>query len=185
MRPTLPPFAKARQVAAAVRVLVESGEPILLFGWHRAVYDIWLKELADLKPRLFTGTETPKAKEATKRAFLEGETDLMIMSLRSGAGIDGLQMRASTVVFGELDWSPGIHHQCIGRLDREGQRCYPAPVTAIYLVAQDGSDPPMMEVLGVKASQAHAIIDPALGVQAAQADASKLQGLVDRYLEAA
>jgi len=174
--------AKAKQVAAAVRVLVESGEPILLFGWHRAVYDIWLKELADLKPRLFTGTETPKAKEATKRAFLEGETDLMIMSLRSGAGIDGLQMRASTVVFGELDWSPGIHHQCIGRLDREGQRCYPDPVTAIYLVAQDGSDPPIMEVLGVKASQAHAIIDPALGVQAAQTDASKLQGLVDRYL---
>lgn len=36
-----------------------------------------------------------------------------------------------------------------------------------------------------KACQEHAIIDPALGVQAAQADASKLQGLVDRYLEAA
>lgn len=175
--------AKAKQVAASVRVMIEAGEPVLLFGWHRAVYDIWLTELADLNPRLFTGSETTKAKEATKRAFLESETDLLIMSLRSGAGIDGLQYRASTVVFGELDWSPGIHHQCIGRLDREGQRCYPDPVTAVYLVATDGSDPPIMEVLGVKASQSHAIIDPTLGVQGAASDDSKLQGLVSRYLD--
>lgn len=177
--------AKAKQVAASVRLLVEAGEPIVLFGWHRAVYDIWLNELADLNPVLFTGTETPKAKEATKRAFIEGKSDLLIMSLRSGAGIDGLQLRASTVVFGELDWSPGIHHQCIGRLDREGQVCYPESVTALYLVASDGSDPPIMEVLGVKASQSRAIVDPSLGVQAAQSDDAKLRGLLSRYLEKA
>ena len=176
-------IAKAHQVAAAVRLLIEAGEPVLLFGWHRAVYDIWQKELADLKPALFTGSESPRAKAEAQRAFVEGETDLLIMSLRSGAGIDGLQMRASTAVFGELDWSPGIHHQCIGRLDREGQRCYPDPVTAVYLVAQDGSDPPIMEVLGMKASQSRAITDPSLGVQAAHNDASKLQGLVERYLK--
>lgn len=48
--------------------------------------------------------------------------------------------------------------------------------------AADGSDPPIMEVLGVKASQSHAILDPALGVQSAATDDSKLQGLVSRYL---
>lgn len=175
--------AKARAVAAVVRVLVEAGEPLILFGWHRDVYDIWLRDLADLSPAMFTGTEGPARKAEALRRFIEGETDLLIMSLRSGAGIDGLQTRASTVVFGELDWSPGIHHQCIGRLDREGQRCYPDPVTAIYLVASDGADPPMMEVLGLKASQASAIVDPSLGVQAAQRDETKLQGLVSRYLD--
>lgn len=175
--------AKAHQVAAAVRLLVEAGEPVVLFGWHRAVYDIWLKDMADLKPRLFTGSESPRAKMEAQRAFVEGETNLLIMSLRSGAGIDGLQFRASTVVFGELDWSPGIHHQCIGRLDREGQVCYPESVTALYLVATDGSDPPIMEVLGVKASQSRAIVDPALGVQAVASDDTRLRGLIDRYLE--
>lgn len=174
--------AKAPAVAAAVSLLLESGEPILMFGWHRDVYDIWLKLLSHHRPAMFTGSETPKAKAAALSAFLTGETDLLIMSLRSGAGIDGLQARASTVVFGELDWSPGIHHQCVGRLDREGQRCYPEPVTALYLTAEDGSDPPMMEVLGVKASQASHIIDPSLGVQQAASDHSKLQGLVERYL---
>ncbi len=155
---------------------------MILFGWHRDVYDIWLRELAPYKPAMFTGSETTAAKEAAKQAFLDGRTNILIMSLRSGAGIDGLQHRASTVVFGELDWSPGIHHQCIGRIDREGQRCYPEPVSAIYLVADDGSDPPILEVLGVKASQASHIVDPSLGVQAQANDDAKMRGLVDRYL---
>lgn len=175
--------AKAPAVAAAAAMMVQAGEPIILFGWHRDVYDIWMRLLADYRPALFTGSETSAQKDAAKAAFLDGKTDILIMSLRSGAGIDGLQQRASTVVFGELDWSPGIHHQCIGRLDREGQRVYPDPVTAVYLVADDGSDPPIMEVLGVKASQAAHIVDPALGVQAAATDGAKMQGLVERYLE--
>lgn len=176
-------IAKAPAVARAVSLMVEAGEPVILFGWHRDVYDIWLEALRHYRPAMFTGTETTKAKEAALAAFTSGETDILIMSLRSGAGIDGLQHRASTVVFGELDWSPGIHHQCIGRLDREGQVCYPDPVTAVYLVADDGADPPMMETLGVKASQAHHIVDPSLGVQAAASDDSKMRGLVDRYLK--
>ena len=173
--------AKAKQVADFARILVEGGEPIVLVGWHRDVYDIWNARLADLKPAMYTGSETAGQKNAGVEAFLAGETDVLIMSLRSGAGLDGLQARCSTMVFGELDWSPGVHHQCIGRLDREGQT---APVTAIFLVVEEGSDPPMMEVLGLKASEASAIVDPSLGVQTAHSDASVIQRLVARYLDA-
>lgn len=60
--------------------------------------------------------------------------------------------------------------------------CWPDPVTAIYLVAEDGSDPPIMEVLGLKASQSRAITDPTLGVQAVQSDDTKLKSLIARYL---
>lgn len=174
--------AKAPYVAKFVRLLAEAGEAVIVCGWHRAVYDIWLRDLADLNPAMFTGTETVKQKEEQKRRFLDGETGVFIMSLRAGAGVDGLQARASTMVFGELDWSPGIHHQCIGRLDREGQVCWPDPVTAIYLVASDGSDPSMMETLGLKRSEAAQIVDPSLGVQKVAADGSHLQSLVHRYL---
>jgi len=172
-------IAKARHVAAVVRILVESGEPVLLMGWHREVYRIWNEMLGDLKPVMYTGTESPVQKAAAKEAFVSGKTDLMIMSLRSAAGLDGLQARCSTIVFGELDWSPGIHHQCIERLDREGQT---KPVMALFLVAEDGSDPPMMEVLGLKASEAHQVVDPTLGVQAVHSDESRLKALVERYL---
>ena len=172
--------AKAKDVARFARMIVESGEPIILAGWHRDVYDIWLEELASLKPAMYTGTESPTQKEEAKRRFLSGETDVLIMSLRSGAGLDGLQYRCSTVLVGELDWSPGVHHQLIGRLDREGQTL---PVTAIFLVVNEGSDPPMMEMLGLKASQASNIVDPLLGVQTVRSDRSPLQMLVQRYLK--
>ncbi|MBI1405692.1 MAG: ATP-dependent helicase [Caulobacter sp.] len=175
-------LAKARAVAAYCRILLEAGEPIILFGWHREVYEVWLDALKDFNPVMYTGSETPRQKEAAKDAFLSGESQLFIMSLRSGAGVDGLQARASTCVFGELDWSPAMHAQCIGRLNREGQACWPDPVTAIFLVADDGSDPPMQEVLGLKASQAQGVVDPGLGVQTAQRDDSRLQRLVERYL---
>jgi hypothetical protein len=171
--------AKARPVAQFARILVEGGEPIVLVGWHRDVYDIWNEALADLKPAMYTGSESAAGKNREKDRFLAGDTNILIMSLRSGAGLDGLQARASTMVFGELDWSPGVHHQCIGRLDREGQK---DPVTAIFLVTDEGSDPPMMEVLGLKASEASRIVDPSLGVQAVHSDYSHVQKLVQRYL---
>lgn len=171
--------AKAERVADFTRIIVEGGEPVVLMGWHRDVYDIWLEKLHDLRPVLYTGSESNAQKNKSKEAFIHGDTDLFIMSLRSGAGLDGLQFRSSTMIFGELDWSPGVHHQNIGRLDREGQT---NPVTAIFLVTEEGSDPPMMEVLGLKASEASAIVDPSLGVQAAHSDVSHLQRLVQQYL---
>lgn len=172
--------AKARTVAAFARMMVEAGEAVVLWGWHREVYEIWNRELADLKPSMYTGSETAGKKDAAKARFLSGETDILIMSLRSGAGVDGLQHRCCTGIFGELDWSPGIHQQCIWRLDREGQQ---SPVTAFFLVTDDGSDPPIMDVLGIKASEAQNIVDPYLGVEVKENDTSHLRRLVERYLD--
>lgn len=174
--------AKAPFVAKFVRLLVEaSGEPVVLFGWHRDVYDIWLEALSDLGCVMYTGTEGPAQKMQAQQRFLAGEAKVFIMSLRSGAGLDGLQHVAHRCVFGELDWSPAMHDQCIGRLNREGQRCWPEPVTAIFLTADDGSDPPMMEVLGIKASQAHHIVDAGLGPQRRVEDKDGLKALIRRY----
>lgn len=178
-------LAKAPMVAEYVRILLEAGEPVLLVGWHRDVYDVWLEKLADFAPAMYTGTETAVQKRDSERRFVEGDTDLMIMSLRSGAGLDSLQNRCRTVVFGELDWSPGIHHQVIGRLDRERADGEVNKVMAIFLVTDEGSDPPMMEVLGLKASQASAINDPGLGVQRTESDVTHLRKLVERYLRGA
>jgi len=171
--------SKAKAVAQFVRLLVEAGEKVLLLGWHRAVYDIWLEELKDYAPAMYTGSESTTKKNAEKDRFLSGETPIQIMSLRSGAGIDDLQHVCSVAVFGELDWSPGIHQQVIWRLDREGQL---SPVTAFFLVVDEGSDPPIMDVLGIKASEATQIVDPHLGVQKTDDDTTNLRKLVERYL---
>ena len=151
-------IAKAPYVAAFVRMLLDAGEErVLLYGWHHAVYEVWRERLKDFHPVFFTGEETTNQKEAARLAFCEGKSRVLVMSLRAGAGLDGLQKVCKSVVFGELDWSPGVHEQCIGRLHRPGQE---DAVRAFFLHTDDGSDPVIVEVLGIKKAQARGIVDP-------------------------
>lgn len=173
-------IAKARHVAAYVKILLEAKTPVILGGWHRDVYDIWLAELASYNPKLYTGSETPREKDAVKRAFMSGETDCIIMSLRSGAGLDGLQHRCGTVIHGELDWSREVHKQLAGRLRPHART---EPITEIYIVSDGGSDPLIAAVQGLKASQASGIIDPKRGVQSVVSDDSRIKALARAYLE--
>jgi hypothetical protein len=171
--------AKARGVAAFVRILLEAKQPVLLCGWHRAVYDIWLEELRGFGPVLFTGSESQPQKRRAKEAFIAGATNCLIMSLRSGVGLDGLQKRGHTVVFGELDWSPQVHKQVIGRLRRPGQT---RQVDAIYLIADGGADPAIVATLGLKGSQSAGIVDPLKPVEQQHSDATRIRQLAELYL---
>jgi len=172
--------AKAPHVAEFAKVLLEARQPLVMFGWHRDVYDIWLRRLAKYRPILYTGTESPTRKEKAKRAFVEGDTNCLIMSLRSGAGVDGLQYRAHTVIFGELDWSPQVHAQCCGRLRRPGQE---NQVDAIYLYADGGTDPEVIGVLGLKASQSAGIVDPLSAPGEQHSSDTRIRQLAQLYLE--
>jgi SNF2 family DNA or RNA helicase len=102
------------------------------------------------------------------------------MSLRAGAGLDGLQSACRTVVFGELDWSPGVHEQCIGRVARDGQK---DPVAAYFLIAEMGSDPVIADVLGVKTAQIEGIRDPDAALVEQQIDPDKVKRLAEAFLE--
>jgi len=170
-------IAKAPFVADFVRMLVESGEKVILFGWHREVYSIWLDRLKDLNPVMFTGSESTNQKEAAKQAFVSGVSPVLIMSLRSGAGLDGLQGICRTGVIGELDWAAGVHEQCIGRWYRDGQT---EPCTAYFMISDYGSDPTMVDVLGLKRQQLEGIRDP---YAAAVEQATDVSGHVRRLAE--
>lgn len=174
-------IAKAPYVADFVRILVENGEPVLLYGWHRAVYDIWMERLADLDPVLYTGSESPAQKAAALEAFTSGKSRVLIMSLRSGAGVDGLQHNCNNVVFGEIDWSPSVHEQCIGRPHRDGQD---KPVMAYFLVSDQGSDPVVTEVCGIKLEQLDGVRNPGLGmVQPIENSEGHVRRLAEAYLQ--
>lgn len=150
-------IAKAPYVAEFVRMILATEQKVILFGWHREVYNIWLEQLAEFKPLLYTGTESNHQKTQAKKEFTEGECRVLIVSLRSGAGLDGLQKICRVGVFGELDWSPGVLEQCAGRYHRDGQE---ENTFAYYLLAEDGSDPVMADVLGIKRSQIQGVRDP-------------------------
>lgn len=149
-------IAKAKSVAEFVKMLVESGEKVLLAGWHREFWDIVCKELAQYKIVIMTGSESPSQKDASKDAFINGDSKVIGISLRSGAGVDGLQYAASVIVIGELDPSPHAMDQLIMRLDRPGQNQH---VKAFYLTVADGSDPTMMEKLNIKRGQHEGLVE--------------------------
>lgn len=142
--------SKAPYVAEFVKMLLKAGEAVILYGYHHEVYDIWKERLKEFNPSFITGKETAAQKEESKNKFIDGETDLIVISLRAAAGLDGLQKRANINVFGELDWSPGVHAQCEDRSHRMGQK---DSVICYYLVCSEGSDEQMMEALGFKISQ--------------------------------
>lgn len=152
-------IAKAPYVADFIQLLVESGEKVLVYAWHREVYSILQAKLfqGQVKSAMFTGSESTVEKQAAKDAFIKGDVDVMLMSLRAGAGVDGLQKACKTIVFAELDWAPGVHEQAIGRVYRDGQ---PDPVVVYFLVSEDGSDPVVSEVLGLKREQVEGIRNP-------------------------
>lgn len=156
-------IAKAPAVAEFVSELCESGEKVLLGAWHRECYDIYrsIFRCRGIEHWEYTGHQSAKQKDDAKTAFCahdhESQGGVLMMSLRSGAGVDGLQHHCTTVVMGELDYSPQVHAQFTGRVNRDGQT---KPCTAVYLVSEAGSDPVISSLLGIKWAQGTGIVDP-------------------------
>lgn len=174
--------AKAPYVGEFAKAMLETGEQVVLFGWHHDVYDIWREQLKEFNPAFFEGKASAVQKLKAKEAFLKGESRVFIMSLRAGAGLNGLQEASHIAVFGELDWSPTMHEQCIGRLRRDGMD-ESKNVVAYFLISENGSDPMVSDTLNIKRGQSEPFIDPnAKLVEAVNYEASKSQRLAEAFL---
>tara|TARA_B100000700_G_scaffold331722_1_gene467524 strand:- start:7976 stop:9724 length:1749 start_codon:yes stop_codon:yes gene_type:complete len=171
--------SKAKNVAHFIKMLVDSGEQVLLTGWHRDVYEIWQKELNYYGVSMYTGSETASQKQKNKEDFINGRNKIMIISHKSGAGLDGLQHVCSTVVIGELAWSEEIHKQIIGRVDRDGQT---KQVYAFMLMSDYGSDPVIRDILGIKYQQQEGILNPEKEYEEVEIDEKRLKQLAQNYL---
>lgn len=177
-------IAKAPFVSEFVSMMIEAtGEKVVLFGWHREVYSIWSDRLKKYKPAWYTGSETPAQKEKEIQRFItDPDCKVLLMSLRSGSGVNGLQDVCSRVVIGELDWSHSAIEQCIGRVHRDGQTL---PVFAYYLTSTEGADPIMIDVLGVKRAQLEGVTKPDTELlEKVQTDPEHVKKLATAYLEA-
>jgi len=174
-------IAKAPFVARFVESILESEQRVVLWGWHHAVYELWKERLKPYGVVTYTGTETTGQKIAAETAFTTGAARVLIMSLRSGAGLDGLQNVCNVGIFGELDWSPKVHDQCLGRLARDGQE---NQVVGYYLMADSGADPTIVERLGLKEAQARPIEDPTADITAPIPvdDTSRIRALAEAIL---
>ena len=174
-------LAKAAAAAAFIGTLLEAGEPVVAFAYHHDVVDSLLEALRAWNPACYTGREDARTKDTSKASFVAGDTNLLIVSLRSTQGIDGLQQRCRVGVVCELDWSPAVHGQAEDRLWRDGQE---EPVMIYYLVTSTGSDPDMQAKLGLKIGQSKGILDdPFETDEEREADETETRGFVSTLVE--
>lgn len=175
-------IAKAPYVAGFVRALLESTQKVVVWAHHHAVFGILSEALAGYGVVTYTGRESTAQKDAAQREFVEGDARVLLMALRSGAGLDGLQQVCSTGVFAELDWSPKVHDQALGRLARDGQL---GEVLGYYLTADRGSDPKISEILDLKHQQAEQLARPDADVlsSAVPDEGTRVQALARSLLE--
>lgn len=173
--------AKAPFVAEFAKTLLEAEKQVVIFGWHHDVYDVWREKLEDFNPVFYTGEESPAQKLIAKSKFLDGSARVFCMSLRAGAGLDGLQEASHVAIFGELDWSPTMHEQCIGRLRRDGMN---EPVMAYYMVSDHGSDPMVADTLQIKRTQSEPFMDPESKLlSVSEFEGHKAQKLAEDFLQ--
>lgn len=129
--------------------LLESEEKIVVFFYHKEV----LRELRrhfEKVPSVFVdGSVHPNKRSGIVEDFrVRKDLRLFFGQMEAcGEGIDGLQAACSTCVFVEPSWSHTDIEQCIGRLERSGQR---NDVNVHILVIEDTIESRMMDVVAMK-----------------------------------
>ena len=91
-----------------------------------------------------------------------------------------IQKNCNYVIIGEYAWSSEIHDQIIARLDRGGQT---KKVNVMYAHTNWGSDPPILDIIGVKYSQSRGIFDPNSKCEAIVTPQKNLKALALKFLE--
>ena len=143
---------KVKQAVDFVRVFLDNGKPMILFCSYHEVVD----ELCRAFPQAVrvTGRDSAVAKQAAVDAFQNGNSSLIICSIKA-AGV-GLTLTASSnVAFVEFPWTYADCCQCEDRAHRIGQR---DNVTCYYLIGRGTIDPVLYNIIHRKKSIANPIM---------------------------
>jgi SWI/SNF-related matrix-associated actin-dependent regulator of chromatin subfamily A-like protein 1 len=99
-----------------------SSEPTLIFCHHHASIDITVEKLraAGLRVGKLDGRDSLAARDALVQDFQAGKLDAAVLQIHS-AGVGLTLTRSRSVVFLELDWTPGKMAQAEDRVHRIGQ----------------------------------------------------------------
>jgi len=117
-----------------VRELLNSGEKVIIFAWHRAVINS-ICELSVETLRI-DGSVPATKRQKLVRDFNKGKYKLAVCQIK--AANEGISFHTAThVVFAEISWNPADNEQAYKRVHRRGQK---NPVFIHYLVANQSLD---------------------------------------------
>ncbi len=166
---------KLEAVARWVEDFLESGEKLVLFGWHREIVDTLAERFGAPK---ITGDTPVESRQAVVDRFQgDPDTRLLVCNVRVG-GVGLTLTAASNVAFCELGWTPAEHDQAEDRCHRIGQR---DSVGAWYLLAEDTIDTRIHALIEKK----RAIVDAATEGVAGAASTNILSDLKEYLAKSA
>lgn len=158
-----------------VEDFLESGEKLVVFGWHKEI----VEALADRfeAPRISGDTSTEARQEAVDHFQEDDSCRLLICNIKAG-GVGITLTAASNVAFLEQGWTPAEHEQAEDRTHRIGQE---ASVTCWYLLAEDTIDEEIYRLV----EQKRGVVDAATEGSGETADTSVLTEITAHLQEQA
>jgi len=137
---------KIDDAADFVRDTLEEVDKIVVFYHHKKVAAELKNKLHNIQSVCVDGSCSSVMKQGMVNIFQERkEVKIFFGQIQAaGEGIDGLQDVCSTCLFVEPSWSPTDIEQCIGRLERLGQRNV---INVNIMIIKDTIEERMMETM--------------------------------------
>lgn len=143
--------AKVAATVDFVEDILETEEKVVVFFKHTDVGAALAAAFAEYHPCLYQGGMGDNQKRFAISDFQDTKSRVFLGQIQaSGTGINGLQEVCSSVVFAELDWTPGVMVQAIDRLHRIGQKA--GSVNAYLLHAPGTMESAVLGVQNAKGS---------------------------------
>lgn len=176
--------AKVRPVVEHVKSLIEEGEQVVVFGYHRKVLNALREALNEYGVVMVAGGSTPEAKQRYVEMFNNKQAMVFIGQYESaGSGLN--LTSASHVVLAEMPFSPATGQQAEDRCHRIGQV---NPVVSWWITAVDTSSPTidmrLWNLLNMKAEVTSAVMDgwaENLNADASTMTAQLLKDMINDY----
>lgn len=150
-------LSKVPFVIEHVSNLVENGEKVILFAYHRSVIFALNEGLKEYKPVMYIGGMNEKQKDEARKTFIEDDECKIFIGNIQAAGTGLTLTVSSTVVFAEMTYCPSEMEQCEDRACRIGQEA--SSVLVHHLVLSGSLDVTMCKRLLEKQRIADEILD--------------------------
>lgn len=152
-------IAKLPFIIEHLHDILDANGKVVVMCWHHDVVDALKAEFGDIAVAIDGRNSTDERDAAVTRFQTDSTCRLFIGTIRA-AGVGLTLTASSTVIFAELDWTPGNVTQAEDRCHRIGQT---EPVLVQHIVMDGTIDARMAELIVSK----QAVIDAALDTQKA------------------
>lgn len=147
-------YRKLPYVVDFIRELLDQGEPVVVYAYHRRIIDELTTKFKSYNPVVITGSTSAINRNKAIKRFQQGVTDLFIGQI-SAAGSAVTLSRSNEVVLAELVYDAGalsqVSDRCISMVKKE-------PVRISYFVAK-GYDKQVLRSVVIKAKTIDAVIN--------------------------